>query len=240
MVVRKILPWRKKPLDDAETEWRDSDDANLLLYMEKYWHLSAENKIRLAVQVVAEDNAFHPVKEYLDSLAWDGVERLDVMLIRWMNATDDEYTRAVTRKWMCAGVARIYEPGCKADQMIILVGPQGIGKSRLAYELAKGRWHTDSLGALDGKTAYEGLRGKWIVEFAELAATRKSEVESVKNYITKALTDVLKLIYACIIDIVGVQDFVYKLGLRLDFGKIRSGLCNCCDLLEKVGAIAVV
>ena len=222
MVVRKILPWRKKPLDDAETEWRDSDDANLLLYMEKYWHLSAENKIRLAVQVVAEDNAFHPVKEYLDSLAWDGVERLDVMLIRWMNATDDEYTRAVTRKWMCAGVARIYEPGCKADQMIILVGPQGIGKSRLAYELAKGRWHTDSLGALDGKTAYEGLRGKWIVEFAELAATRKSEVESVKNYITKQ-NDVYRPAYGRNVVTFQRQCIFYGTTNDIEFLRDRTG-----------------
>ena len=184
-VARKRLPWRKAEPDTGGAEWEDADDANLLLYMEKYWHLSAENKIRLAVQVVAEDNAFHPVKEYLDGLTWDGVERLDTMIIRWMNAEDDEYTRAVTRKWMCAGVARIYTPGRKVDQMLMLVGKQGLGKSRLARCLAKDKWFTDSLGSTDGKDAYDGLRGMWVVEFAEMAAAKKSEVESVKNFITK-------------------------------------------------------
>ena len=184
-VARKRLPWRKAEPDAGGAEWEDADDANLLLYMEKYWHLSAENKIRLAVQVVAEDNAFHPVKEYLDGLTWDGIERLDTMIIRWMNAEDDEYTRAVTRKWMCAGVARIYTPGRKVDQMLMLVGKQGLGKSRLARCLAKDRWFTDSLGSTDGKDAYDGLRGMWVVEFAEMAAAKKSEVESVKNFITK-------------------------------------------------------
>ena len=184
-VARKRLPWRKAEPDAGGAEWEDADDANLLLYMEKYWHLSAENKIRLAVQVVAEDNAFHPVKEYLDGLTWDGIERLDTMIIRWMNAEDDEYTRAVTRKWMCAGVARIYTPGRKVDQMLMLVGKQGLGKSRLARCLAKDKWFTDSLGSTDGKDAYDGLRGMWVVEFAEMAAAKKSEVESVKNFITK-------------------------------------------------------
>lgn len=185
MVVRRKLPWRERNLIGGEDMWTDADEANLLLYLEKYWHLSAENKIRLALAVVAEENSFHPVVEYLDGLKWDGVERLDTMIVRWMGAEDTEYVRAVTRKWLVAGVARMYEPGRKADQMLMLVGPQGSGKSRLAYALAKGRWFTDSLGSTDGKEAFEGLRGKWIVEFAELAATRKSEVESVKNFITK-------------------------------------------------------
>ena len=185
MVTRRKLPWREREFVAGEDMWTDADEANLFLYLEKYWGLSGKDKILNALTIVAQDNAFHPVVEYLDELTWDGVPRLDDMLIRWMGAEDNAYVRAVTRKWMCAGVARTYNPGCKFDHMLMLVGPQGAGKSKLVYALTKGRWYTDSLNNTEGKEAYTGLRGKWLIEFAELSATKKSAVESVKNFITK-------------------------------------------------------
>lgn len=179
-VVRRDLPWRKVKDGDL---WEDADDANLLLYLEQNWKLVGENKIRNAWTVVANENAFHPVKEYLDGLHWDGTERLDTMLVRYMGAEDTPYTRAVTRKWMTAAVKRIYVPGCKFDSMLVLVGAQGIGKSRLALLLSRG-WFTDSLTCMDGKEAYESIRGSWIIEVAELAAARRSEQEAQKKFIS--------------------------------------------------------
>jgi predicted P-loop ATPase len=101
-----------------------------------------------------------------------------------MGAQDSPYVRAVTRKWMTAAVARIMHPGCKFDQMLVLVGPQGVGKSTLAWTLSRG-WFSDSLNGMGTKEAFEALRGVWIVELAELAATRRSEEETIKNYLTK-------------------------------------------------------
>lgn len=179
-VVRRDLPWRRAKDGDL---WEDADDANLLLYMEQTWRLVGENKIRNAWTVVANENAYHPVREYLDGLCWDGTERLDTLLVRYMGAEDTPYTRAVTRKWMTAAVKRMYQPGCKFDAMLVLVGAQGIGKSRLAAILSRG-WFTDSLTCMDGKEAYEAIRGSWIIEVAELAAARRSEQEAQKKFIS--------------------------------------------------------
>jgi predicted P-loop ATPase len=186
-VRRGPLPWRGgEVLRDGRNgdPWSDDDDAGLRWYLEKYWGVENRNKVTDAWNMVLGRHAFHPVREYLEGLTWDGVERLDSLLIRWMGAQDSPYVRAVTRKWMTAAVARIMHPGCKFDQMLVLVGPQGVGKSTLAWTLSRG-WFSDSLNGMGTKEAFEALRGVWIVELAELAATRRSEEETIKNYLTK-------------------------------------------------------
>ena len=180
-------PWdtRKGPVPEGGEPWRDADNAGLRWYMETAWHLTGKDKIQDALDLVREKNSFDPVRDYLTGLVWDGVERLDTMLVRWMGAEDNRYVRAVTRKWMCAAVARAMNPGCKFDNMLVLVGPQGIGKSNLAFALSRG-WFTDSLGRMDSsKDSYERLAGVWIAEVAELAAAKKAEVEDIKNFISK-------------------------------------------------------
>lgn len=178
--VKRGLPWRK---DATGSLWTDADDAGLFYYMEKRWRLSGEGKIRHGWTVINERNAYHPVREYLRGLVWDGVERVDTLLVRYMGAEDTAYVRAVTRKWMCAAVKRVFEPGCKFDGMLVLVGGQGIGKSRLGLLLSRG-WFTDSLTRMDGKEAYESIRGSWIIEVAELAAARRSEQEAQKKFLS--------------------------------------------------------
>jgi predicted P-loop ATPase len=179
--LRGPVPWRPGAKDGDL--WKDSDEASLRLYMEKYWKFKGKDKINDAIAIVLEQNAYHPVREYLQSLEWDGVERLDTMLVRYMAAEDNKYVHAVTRKWMCGAVKRVFEPGCKFDSMLVLVGGQGIGKSRLGYILSRG-WFTDSLTRMDGKEAYEAIRGAWIVELSELAAARKSEIEAQKQFVS--------------------------------------------------------
>ena len=186
-VMRKRAPWddRKGEIPEGGEPWRDSDNAGLRYYMETKWGLVGKDKIQDALDLVREKNAFDPVQDYLNSLEWDGVERLDTMFIRWMGVEDNKYTRAVTRKWMCGAVARAMQPGCKFDNMLVLVGEQGTGKSNFGHIISRG-WFTDSLGKMDAsKDSYERLFGVWIVEVAELASTKHSEVEDVKNFITK-------------------------------------------------------
>ena len=187
-VLRRDVPWRQRGTvrDKRNGEpWTDTDDAGLRLYLESVWHLKARQAIQDAWSIECNRLAFHPVREYLEALEWDGTERLDTMLVRWLRAEDTEFCRAAARKWMCAAVARVFEPGRKFDNMLVLVGKQGIGKSTLARTLSRG-WFTDSIQRLDGKDAYESLRGVWIVELAELAATKRSETETIKNFISKA------------------------------------------------------
>lgn len=186
-VLLRDVPWRKKgTVTDTlnGTPWTDTDDAGLRLWLEKRWKLKGRQVIQDAWELVRERHAFHPIRDYLSGLTWDGVERLDTMIVRWLRARDDDYVRAATRKWMCAAVARVFEPGRKFDNMLVLVGPQGVGKSSLAIALSRG-WFTDSLTSLSGKDAYESLRGAWIIELAELAAAKRSEIETIKNFVTK-------------------------------------------------------
>ena len=186
-VLRRDVPWRRRGSvrDTRNGEpWVDADDAGLRSYLERVWQLRGRQAIADAWSIICDENAFHPIRNYLDALEWDGTERLDTMLVRHLRAADSEYVRAATRKWMCAAVARVYEPGRKFDQMLVLVGPQGVGKSRLAKAISRG-WFTDSLTTMNGKEAYEGLRGAWIVELAELAAARRSETETIKNFVSK-------------------------------------------------------
>lgn len=175
------LPWDKSK---GPRQWNDADDAALRYYLERTYGLSGKDRIFDAVNVVAGQNAFHPVREYLDSCAWDGVPRVETLLVDYLGAEDNAYTRAVTRKTMVAAVARIYRPGCKFDYMLTLRGRQGLGKSAIIAKLG-GKWFSDSFTTLQGKDAYEQVLGVWIMEVGELAGMRKAEAETIKLYISK-------------------------------------------------------
>lgn len=181
ITVLSSLPWDKAK---KRRQWVDNDDAQLRHYLEKYYGVAGKDRIYDAVQVVAQAAAFHPVRDYLDSCAWDGVPRVDTLLIDYLGAEDNEYTRAVTRKTLAAAVARIYNPGCKFDYMLTLQGKQGIGKSALISKLG-GKWFSDSFSTVQGKEAYEQVLGVWIIEVGELAGMRKAEAENTKLFISK-------------------------------------------------------
>lgn len=185
IVFIRPTPWHKKIVDKRDGDpWVDSDSANLRVYLEQVWGLKNRADIQDAFQVVQDENRFNTLKDYLKSLKWDGKERLDTLIIRYLNAYDTPYVRAVTRKWFTAAVARIFEPGKKFDNMLVLCGPQGIGKSTLVQTMSRGRF-TDSLSDLKGKGAYEQLRGAWLAEIAELAGFKRTDVETIKNFISK-------------------------------------------------------
>lgn len=197
LVWRSAPPWN--PFERVQftngRPFTDADAANLRNYFQKHWKVNAPKALEDALTSVSDANAFNPVREYLDSLSWDGIERLDTLLVRYMRAQDTPFTRAATRKWFTGAVKRIYEPGCKFDSMLVLIGEQGVGKSRLPLIMSKG-WFTDSLPSMSGdKSSFEALSGKWIVEVAELAAAKKSEQESIKNFVSKQ-TDSYRQAYA--------------------------------------------
>lgn len=184
LVALRDLPWRKV-LDTVNGDtWADSDDTRLFQFLEEEYGVTGENKIRNGLLNAANDNIIHPIRDYLEGLVWDGTPRLDGLLVDYLGAEDTPYTRAVTKKTFTAAAARVFEPGCKFDYVLVLAGPQGRGKSTLVAKMARG-WYTDSLAGIGTKEAYEGLQGYWLVELGELAAMRKIEIETIKNFISK-------------------------------------------------------
>ena len=181
IVAKKSLPWRSVT---GASQWVDADDAALRYYLERVYGIASKDRIFDAVNVVASENKFHPVRDYLDGCAWDGVPRVETLLVDYLGAEDNAYTRAVTRKALAAAVARIYRPGCKFDYMLTIRGRQGLGKSAL-ISLLGGEWFSDSFTTLQGKDAYEQVLGVWIMEVGELAGMRKAEAETIKLYISK-------------------------------------------------------
>lgn len=177
------LPWR----NDGGT-WRDADDAQLLAYMNRVYQSRFTNSaVVTALTKVADDRHFNPLREYIQALPeWDGVARVDTLLIDYLGAEDTAYTRAVTRKTLVGAVQRVLQPGCKFDTMLVLDGPPGIGKSTLLRKLG-GEWFDDSLSLADtrDKTAAEKLQGKWIMEIGEMQGTRKADIDIVKGFLSR-------------------------------------------------------
>ena len=167
--------------------WRDADDAQLEVFLSSHYAEFPKARIMTAVTKVADDRSYHPVREYLDTLPeWDGTERVDTLLIDYLSAEDSAYTRAVTRKTLCAAIARVRHPGCKFDTILVLCGPQGIGKSTLVAKLG-GEWFSDAISLADtrDKTAAEKVQGNWIIELGELAGLRKADERDLKSFITR-------------------------------------------------------
>ena len=147
--------------------------------------MSSVYKTEDCLNLTTYKNRFHPVREHLSGLEWDGVERVDTLLSEYFGAKDDKYTREAIRKTLIGAVARIFEPGCKFDLVLTLVSTQqGTGKSSFFRALA-GAWFSDSFSGVTGKEAFEQLQGAWIIEMAELKGLRRAEVEAVKHYISK-------------------------------------------------------
>lgn len=181
LVVIDDLPWRGK---DETPYWTDTDDACLRNYFATKYLIKGKGIIDDALQEVTQTNKFHPVREYLTGLTWDGECRVDTLFIDYIGAEDTEYIRAVTRKWMCGAVARVMVPGIKFDTAIVLYGSQGLGKSLILERLGR-KWFNNSLVDIKTKDALEQIQGSWINELAELAPTYKNDNEIVKAFISR-------------------------------------------------------
>ena len=191
-----LLPW--KPLKHG---WSDADLASLSSYLDRVYHIYSQQKLKSALLTAASERAFHPIREYLESLPpWDGTSRLDTLLIDYLGAEDRPYTRAVIRKALIAAVARVYRPGEKFDYILVLSGPQGVGKSTLFARLG-GSWFSDSMTISDmrDKTSPEKLQGYWIVELSEMTGVRKIDVETVKSFASRQ-DDKFRVAYGTVVE----------------------------------------
>lgn len=168
--------------------YADVDATRLHCWLSSVYHIAIETgKIHEAIQSAAQANPYDPVVEYLSSLVWDGTPRVDRFFPVYFGAADTSYIRGVSRRWLVAAVARAYSPGCKVDNIVVLEGAQGVGKSTGLEALVPDRsWFSGShipIGA-DGPEAHRAVLGKWILEFAELDGINRAELTRVKAFLT--------------------------------------------------------
>lgn len=184
--VMAPLPWDKKKFTRPR-EWDDDDLSSLRNYISlPPYSIQSVARVGDVLADIRRDNAFHPVKDYLKSLEWDGKHRLDTLYIDYLGVEDSAYTRAITRKSLVAAVARIWEPGCKFDYVLTLIGKEGQKKSSI-YRILGKEWFTDTFNFSmlhNGKQAYEQIQGFWIIEIPEMAGLKKAELEAAKSFVT--------------------------------------------------------
>lgn len=179
--VSRSLPWRS--VQGLDT-FKDVDYSGIRNYIDCVYGIVSTQKIDDALSLEFERNKFHPIRDYIESQEWDGVNRIDTLLIDYFGADDNVYTRSAIRKMLCAAVARVFDPGVKFDTALILVGEQGTYKSTFVKRLGMD-WFSDTFTTVQGKEAFEQIQGAWLIEMAELSGLRKAEVESIKHYISK-------------------------------------------------------
>lgn len=183
-MVQGGLPW-----DTEAKYWSNNDDANLRVYLALKYGVTGRELIQDCKDAyLTEYRRRHPVRDYFNSLEWDGVPRLDRLVIDYIGAEDTELNRAMTRKWFTAAVTRIFNPGAKFDHVLLLAGKQGIGKSTL-FGIMGGDWFTDSIGDLKDKDAMGSLRGKLIIELGELSVLRNADDVIAKRFFSSTVDD---------------------------------------------------
>ena len=165
----------------------DTDMNYLLLYLEETYGLTSEKKIAAAIGIVANENGYHPIRDYLNGLSWDGTERIRTCLHHFLGADSDQYTYEALRLFLLGAIHRAFHPGCKFEVMLCLVGGQGAGKSTFFRLLAvKDEWFSDDLRKLDDDNVYRKLQGHWIIEMSEMIATANAKsIEEIKSFLSR-------------------------------------------------------
>lgn len=183
LMVRKGVVWNKN-FDGEDRIWTDADDAGVRWYLESAYGIVGINKIYDGITLIAEENKENKVASRIQSTLWDGKKRLATLFVDYLGCEDNDYTREVACKSLVAAARRAIFGGCKWDNMPILIGPQGVGKSTFLRILGMD-WYNDSIENLEGKEASEMIQGSWIIEIGELRGMRKSEINSVKNFLSR-------------------------------------------------------
>ena len=180
--IIKPLCWSR-----TSTNRTDTDMNYILLYMEENYGLTSEKKISKAISIVANENKYHPIRDYLNALQWDGTERIRFALHRFLGADTDQYTYEALRLFLMGAIHRAFKPGCKFEVMLCFVGGQGAGKSTFFRLLAiKDEWFSDDLRKLDDDNIYRKLQGHWIIEMSEMIATANAKsIEDIKSFLSR-------------------------------------------------------
>ena len=169
--------------------WKDVMDSRLLFNLETKYDLTSNvQNINHVCSIIADDNRFHPIKEYIEQTKWDGTSRIKSVFTDFLGATDNIYTQTVALISFVGAVARVYSPGVKFDTCTVLVGKQGTGKSKFLSKIAVNPdWFTDGVTTFDGKDFYESIQGKWIIELGEGTAFQKSIKERTKQALSSTV-----------------------------------------------------
>lgn len=177
------VPWKRR--GRALT---DTDVHQICLYLEKNYDLRREKQIRSALDIVSSEQSFHPIRDVLNNLHWDGVPRIRHLFPRYLGAEESDYVYEITKLMMLGAISRVFKPGCKFEIMVCLVGDQGAGKSSLIRFLAiRDEWFTDDLRRLDDDNIYRKMQGHWFIEMAEmLAASNARSIELIKSFISRS------------------------------------------------------
>lgn len=180
--IVKPLGWHRE-----SANLTDTDMNYLMLYLEDNYGLTNEKKILSAIKIVANENKYHPIRDYLNSLEWDGQERVRYALNKYLGADADDYSYEALKLFMLGAINRAFNPGCKFEFMLCLVGGQGAGKSTFFRLLAlRDDWFSDDIRKLDDENVYRKLQGHWIIEMSEMIATASAKsIEEIKSFLSR-------------------------------------------------------
>ena len=176
------LPW-----ETGSTAMDDTEMNYLLWYLEYCYGLTNEKKIFKALNIVANENRYHPIQDCLNSLTWDGEERIRYALHHFLGSDVSDYNHEALKLFMTGAIKRVFEPGCKFENMLCLVGGQGAGKSTFFRFMAiRDEWFSDDLRKLDDENVYRKLQGHWIIEMSEMIATASARsIEEIKSFLSR-------------------------------------------------------
>ena len=165
----------------------ERDMSYLKLYFERHYHLNHEKALRDAIRIVANENRFHPIQEYLQALRWDGQSRIPHALHRFLGAEECQFNTECLRIFMLGAISRVFHPGIKFELMLCLVGSQGAGKSSFFRLLAvQDEWFSDDLKKIDDDNVYRKMQGHWIIEMSEMLATANAKsIEEIRSFISR-------------------------------------------------------
>jgi predicted P-loop ATPase len=178
-------PWAHRNGAWIQRAWSDNDDVRCAEWLQRAGIEVGHTIAHAALAEVAEGNAYHPVRKYLEGLAWDGIERIAAFAVEMLGADDTPFVRAVSSAMLIAAVARAVDPGCKADNIPVLEGPQGKFKSTAIETLFGREWFTDNLAEIGSKEASAQIGKCWCAEIADLASMRRADIETVKAFASR-------------------------------------------------------
>jgi predicted P-loop ATPase len=183
VVAKAAPPWESRA---SPFPWRDDDDVRTAAWMQCQGIMISKEVAGHAVQTVARESPFHPIRQYLSTLVWDKIPRLDDWLTLYLSVDPSDYAKAVGARWAIGAVARIFKPGCKNDTCLVLEGPQGLLKSTALRTLTQ-PWFTDEIADLGTKDAALQVRGIWLIELAELDAMGRPEASRTKAFMSRSV-----------------------------------------------------